>query len=74
MYKQAGQWYSPSGKQKAYASRLGREIRDRLEAQGAVEVPSAHFLAKYFTIDSLKDAITDIEDGIYPHFEGHGGE
>jgi len=70
MYKQQGTWYKPSSKQRTYAGSLARQLRDRLSLQG-VNSPSAHFLAKYFSIDDLRAAIDDIEDGVLPQFEGH---
>lgn len=62
----AGSNYRPSSKQKDYAGKLAREIRDALAAKQGnyLGVPSAHSLSKEFTIDTLIDIRDAVRAGL----------
>lgn len=58
-YEQAD-FYRPTKRQLEFAGKLAREIRDRLIAMGET-APSAHSLSKYYTIDTLQEALSELK-------------
>lgn len=66
-FKEA-KFYKPTPRQKDFAGKLAREIRDRLHHMTG-DAPSAHSLAKYYEIDDLKEALAELKSGNQVAFE-----